>query len=619
MCGIAGIIRFHGPVSKAEIESMTSVLAHRGPDGESVWLENNVAIGHRRLSIIDLETGKQPMCNEDGTIWITYNGEIYNFRELSAQLSKKGHRFSTHSDTEVILHAYEEWGDECVNRFRGMFAFGIVDKKRQGVFLARDHFGIKPLVYYADAGCFAFASEIQALRQVEGIRLDLDLQGIDQYLWLQYIPAPRSIFKQIKKLPPAHRMSITFDGHVSEPEEYWRIGFRPDHGRSEAQWLEELDAVLRESVKAHLVSDVPFGAFLSGGVDSSAVVAYMAQVLGQPIKTFSIGFEEDEFNELKYAEIAAKRWGTEHHFEIVKPNALEILPRLVKHYGEPFGDSSAIPTYYVCQMARKYVPMVLSGDGGDEAFAGYQSYLAWMKYLEGHPVDNRPLWRKGLYPIIRKLLPNRYPPALEYGANLENWLAFINYMATHLRRRLWRKEYRSVTENRLDLFEKEFELAKDCSNVNKVQYMDMSTYLPFDILTKVDVASMLNSLEVRTPFVDRSVVEFAATIPESFNIRKNANGEWQGKLLLKKLMEKYYPIDSIYRNKMGFAVPIQEWFAKDGNLHNEICERLTGSNSIIADYFNPHVVRNLVDRNVTGPVWLLLFLEEWLRQNRLTA
>ena len=321
-------------------------------------------VTHARLSIIDLETGKQPICNEDGTVWITYNGEIYNYRELRLQLEGKGHQFHTKSDTEVIVHSYEEWGDQCVERFRGMFAFGIADLKQQRVFLARDQLGIKPLYYLRTASCFAFASEIQALRCIPHLDLSIDIQGLDQYLWLQYIPAPKTIFKEISKLPPAHYLTVTFDGDCSRAEEYWRIRFSPVRRRSEGEWLEMIEEVVRDSVKTHLVSDVPFGAFLSGGVDSSAVVAYMSRTMTEPVKTFSIGFEEDEFSEIDYAEVVAKKWGTEHHVEIVKPDALEVLPRLVKHYGEPFGDSSALPTYYVCQMARKHVPMVLSpGDG----------------------------------------------------------------------------------------------------------------------------------------------------------------------------------------------------------------------------------------------------------------
>lgn len=613
MCGITGITRFAEPVDKREIQGMTAMLSHRGPDGEGIWLDTNVAIGHRRLSIIDLETGAQPMCNEDGTLWITYNGELYNFAELRVELTQKGHAFRTHSDTEVIVHAYEEWGDACVERFRGMFAFGIVDTGRRRLFLARDHLGIKPLVYYADERCFAFASEIQALRAVSGVCLDLDLQAVDQYLWLQYIPAPRSVFRQVRKLPPAHRMSITFDGKVSGPESYWHIEFRPDHAKTECEWLEGLDEVLRNSVKAHLVADVPFGAFLSGGVDSSAVVAYMAQILDQPVKTFSIGFEEDAYSELKYADIAAKRWGAEHHVEIVKPDALSMLPDLVRHYGEPFGDSSAIPTYYVCKLARQHVPMVLSGDGGDEVFAGYKSYIAWLKYLAD---AQRPLWKRIPDLAARYFFPRRFPPVTGHDAGLENWLAFISYLPPLQRKRLWRKEWHSSIVPNPDLFEAEFSRTTSYSLAHKVQYMDMKTYLPFDILTKVDVASMMNSLEVRTPFVDKKVFEYAVRIPEKYCIAQDRQGGWQGKLILKKLMQVYYEPEFLNREKMGFAAPIKKWFAKDGSLYNYLNERFNDRDTMITEYFEVSTIRRLIKNNDSGPLWLLLFLEEWLQAQK---
>lgn len=613
MCGIAGIVRFDRPVSKNEIESMTASLAHRGPDGEGIWVGRNAALGHRRLSIIDLETGRQPMCNEDETVWITYNGEIYNYRQLREQLSARGRKFRTHSDTEVIIHAYEEWGDDCVTHFRGMFAFGIVDTKKQRVFLARDHMGIKPLVYYEGRNCFAFSSEIQALRKVEGAVLEMDLQAVDQYLTLQYIPAPRSIYHQVKKLPPAHRMSISLDGRQSEPEPYWSVGFRPNRSKNESDWLEELDAVLHDSVKSHLVADVPFGAFLSGGVDSGAIVAYMAQILGAPVKTFSIGFAEDEYNELKYAEMMAKRWGTEHHFEIVKPDALGILPSLVSHYGEPFGDSSAIPTYYVSKLARKHVPMVLTGDGGDELFGGYHSYLSWMTYLENDPGRHRPLWKKMGRKIAQRLFPQRYPPIPFHGESLDNWLSMISYMPGSLRHNLWRKDYQSITKHPLEAFEKEYDRTQSLSKLNRVQYMDLKTYLPFDILTKVDIASMVHGLETRTPFVDINVIEFALSIPEQFNMKKNTKGEWEGKLLLKKAMKKYYPAELVDRKKMGFGVPLQEWFEPKGSLAPLLREKLLGQQSKVMELFEPSVVEGLLEKNASGQIWLILFLEEWLQ------
>jgi len=612
MCGIAGLIRFKDKVDPEEIQKMTDALKHRGPDGEGIWLNKNVAIAHRRLSIIDLESGKQPMSNEDGKIWITFNGEIYNYRELRKELQRKGHVIKSQSDTEIIIHAYEQWGDNCVNNFRGMFAFGIVDNKKKRVFLARDHLGIKPLVYYKSENCFAFASEIQSLLRVNDIKLKMDLRSLDQYLWMQYIPAPRTIFSSTFKLPPAHRMSITFDGKWSKPEEYWKFSFKLNHQKDEKEWLEELEAVLKNSVKAHLVSDVPFGAFLSGGVDSSTIVALMSQILDKPVKTFSIGFMEKEYNELEYAEIAAKKWHTDHHVKIIKPDAIALLAKIVNHYGEPFGDSSAIPTYYVSELARSYVPMVLSGDGGDETFAGYDSYRYWKKYLTGEDKSKQNSRFDLLSRLVRKIV-NKYAKR-EYS--LGEWLQFINYMPHDMRSNLWRKEYKSNSDFPLDFFENEFKRTKNFGSINKVQYMDLKTYLPFDILTKVDIASMMHGLEVRTPIIDKEVLEFASTIPESLNYQKDNDGEWQGKLLLKKIAEKYYPKNLIYRGKRGFAIPVQSWFQKDGALYEEINERILTKNSALEEYFEPESMKKIVESGNSGHIWLLLFLEEWLRQNQ---
>lgn len=611
MCGIAGYLNFDkAPIDKSCLIAMTRQLSHRGPDGEGLLARNNVGIGHRRLAIIDLATGQQPIFNEDGRVAITYNGELYNYQELAGQLQLRGHVFQTKSDTEVIVHAWEEWGPACVERFRGMFAFAIVDWRQQAVFVARDQLGIKPLYYLHNADRFAFASELQALGYLPNLQLDLDLTAIDQYLWLQYIPAPRTAFQQIRKLPPAHRMTIAFDGQSTGPEEYWQVEFQPDYNRNEAEWLEGLDAILRDSVRAHLISDVPFGAFLSGGVDSSAVVAYMAQILNRPIRTFSIGFEEEEFSELTYAAQAAQRWQTEHHVEIVRPDALKILPELVKHYGEPFGDSSAIPTYYVCQMARGRVTMVLSGDGGDEAFAGYDAYRLWLRWLayEGIPT---PAWRQKLRPLAERFLPSRYPPR---RATLYTWLRFMTSIPHYERQTLWRSEYQPVLPTTsIETFEQEFSRAQGYTPGNMAQYVDIKSYLPYDILTKVDVASMLHSLEVRTPITDIRVVEFAATIPEYLNIHKNGSGEREGKLLLKKVLRRYYPAEFLHRPKMGFAVPIQRWFVQDGVWRQQIHERLLGSQSTLLEFFEPAAIKRLLAYDAIGPLWTLLFLEEWLR------
>lgn len=561
---------------------MTDALRHRGPDGEGVWLRGGVALGNRRLAIIDPETGKQPMGNEDGTIWVSFNGEVYNFRELRDILLQKGHIFRTQSDTEVIVHAYEEWGKKCVERFRGMFAFCIADTRKQCLFLARDPFGIKPLVYFQWGGCFACASELQALKVLEEFPLALDIPALDQYLWLQYIPAPQTIFKRVKKLPPAHRMTVGFDGVVEGPERYWDAQFLPDQDRSEEGWLQELDAVLRDSVRAHLIADVPFGAFLSGGVDSSTVVRYMREALQQPVKTFTIGFDEEEYSEHTFAAQAAQCMQTEHFVDTVRPDILEMLPELVRHYGEPFGDSSALPTFAVAKLAREHVPMVLSGDGGDEALGGYQAYIHWMERPDLQTVDR--------------------------------WISLMQYLPRDWRMRLWREEYRHVVQERHEIFTQGFQRTKGLSPLHRVQDIDRRTYLPFAILTKVDIASMMHGLEVRTPLLDVRVWDVVSRIPEGMNMREVVKGKWEGKLLLKKLLERWYTSDLVRRRKTGFGVPLARWFAEGGAYRRQLEERLLDPSSPLTEYFDMSVVRELLLKNFTGPLWLLLFLDEWLRQ-----
>lgn len=614
MCGILGIARFDGSaVNRAEIETALQLLAHRGPDGGGALLSGGIGIGHRRLSIIDPELGRQPMSNEDRQVSVTFNGEIYNFAELRAELKSKGYRFTTHSDTEVVLRAYEQWHDECVHHFRGMFAFAVIDQRQRRIFLARDHFGIKPLYYSHDSRRFAFASELRALSALLDEPFDLDLRAIDQYLWLQYIPAPRTVYRQVKKLLPAHRMSVSFDGEFSEPEQYWDIKFKPGAGRSEADWLAELDHVISDSVKAHLVADVPFGAFLSGGVDSSAVVAYMAQHLDTPVQTFSIGSKNPEYDETTYARFVSERWGTRHHSEVIEPDALSVLPDLVRHSGEPFGDSSIVPTFYVSKAARQHVPMVLSGDGGDELFAGYQSYLGWMQHME--PEDTRPMWKQALLPAVHRLMPWRYSTIEPRGKTVSDWLGFVNYMSTDMRSELWRDEFRSLTTMPLDRFEEVYSRTIDWPAINRAQYMDLKTYLSCDILTKVDVASMTNSLEVRTPLVDVRVAEFAATMPHSLNIRRSSDGAWQGKLSLKKLMERYYPEEFVHRRKKGFSIPLDAWLYDGVELKAEVRDRLFEGN--LSAWFKPKAIQSLVDKRMVGPLWLLLVLQEWIDQAEL--
>jgi asparagine synthase (glutamine-hydrolysing) len=606
MCGIAGYIDLKNKVSKEVIVQMTNAISHRGPDGDGHELIDNVAIGHRRLSIIDLASGAQPMANADKSIWITYNGELYNYKEIKSELELDGIVFKTSSDTEVIIYAYQKWKHKCLERFRGMFAFAIVDVNERKILLAKDHFGIKPLFLYKHQNTIAFASELQQFRAIPGFNKELNVNAIDQYLWMQYVPAPLTIFKSVRKLKAAHYVYVTFDGDVGEEVCYWQLDFGKKRRLSEGEWLEEADKVIGESVKAHLVADVPFGAFLSGGIDSSLVVSYMSKQLTRPVETFSIGFEEKEYNELEYSEQVARKYGTNHHVEIVKPDALSVLPNLVKHYGEPFGDSSCIPTYYVCKLARKHVTMVLSGDGGDEAFAGYNSYTQFLKH---QPINFRSGLKKVLFPLAEKFWPSRYPPY----ATLEKWISTMSYLENDWRNKLWKKEWHSYMATVPDGFEAAWNMAQNWSMMNRNQYLDMKTYMNFDILTKVDVASMMNSLEVRTPLIDKNVWEFAATIPEEMNIN-NVSGEWRGKQILKGLIARDFPDEFINRKKQGFGVPVSKWFAKEGQLNEYLMDRLLSVNSKTSLYLNREGIQSLMEIKHTGALWLILFLEEWLNQ-----
>lgn len=614
MCGIAGIVHFDGSSpGDLGVGHMVESLGHRGPDGSGCFRRGPVALGHTRLAIIDPAGGHQPMFNEDGRVGVVFNGEIYNFRELARELESRGHSFHTHCDTEVIVHAWEEWGERCVERFRGMFALALADWRRGEVFLARDPLGIKPLFYRRTPRRLIFASELQAFRalaeQDPDLELEIDLGSVDDYLSLQYVPAPRSIYKGISKLSPAHRLKLDFDGLGADAERYWRLEFRPERGRSAEEWLEATDEVLRDSVRAHLVSDVPFGAFLSGGIDSTLVVGYMAELLDRPVRTFSIGFEESEFDELPYAQEAAERWGTEHHTEIVRPDALAILPEIVRHYGEPFGDSSAIPTYHVARLARQSVPMVLSGDGGDEAFGGYNNYMTWLEQIDPRP---GPRWKQLIRPFAMKVWPRRYKRFLP---TQEHWLSIMNYLSAELRRGLWRPEHLEHHRPVPESFEKAFERTRRYPALSKAQYTDLHTYLPYDILTKVDVASMIHSLEVRTPITDVRVVEFAATIPPEFHVERLEDGRWRGKLLLKRLLGRSFPANFVHRPKRGFAIPARSWLGRGGELRTELEDRLLGSDSRLDELFRREAIEGLLERDHPGPLWLLLFLEEWLRQN----
>jgi asparagine synthase (glutamine-hydrolysing) len=643
MCGIVGIINTVLTPERSLLEKMCRIMTHRGPDGEGCYIEGPIALGHRRLSIIDLEGGKQPMSNEDDTVWITFNGEIYNFPDVQRELEKKGHRFKTRSDTEVIIHAYEEYGKECIKYFRGMFAFGIWDSKKKELFLARDRLGKKPLYYYVDDRSFIFASEIKAILQDEYIKRELDVKALADYFTYHYVPFPETIFKGIHKLPPGHLMTVRIVQDVRDVQvvsnkcndrtseaiehieftihQYWDIEYKPDYSLSEQEWVEALKEKLKEAVRIRLISDVPLGAFLSGGIDSSTVVAFMSMVQNTPVKTFSIGFKEEDFSEVKYAREVAKRFGTEHQEMVVEPDAIEVLPKLAWEFDEPFADSSAIPTYYVSKMARKYVTVILSGDGGDETFAGYRRYL-WARDM--HKYDWIPLpLRAIVFGIPAALLPDgmRGKGMLRHLSNgpFERYAGLNTFGELNSLKNLLSTDVLNEVQKRQNgrlhdyaFLKKYYDFCKHDDYLTKIQYMDTKTYLAEDILTKVDRASMLCSLETRAPLLDHEVIELVARIPSSMKIK-----DGETKYILKKAMDGILPDTILYRKKMGFGVPLIYWFKKD--LTQYAREVLLSQETKHRGIFNQSYIKNILERHqkkgrdLSAKIWALLFFEHWCR------
>lgn len=596
---------------------MTNSIIHRGPDDEGMYLKGNLGLGFRRLSIIDLHTGHQPLSNEDGTVWIAFNGEVYNFQELRKDLEKRGHVFRTHTDTEAIVHLYEEYGEACVEQLRGMFAFAIWDEKKQKLFCARDRFGIKPFFYYLDGDKFIFGSEIKCILASGQVDPSIDLQALDYFLTYQYTPQDRSIFQQIKKLKPSHTLSLDLSRGSSSANirRYWEIALQPDETKSEGEWMEEIEATLSEAVKMRLVSDVPLGAFLSGGIDSSSVVALMSQFSDQPVKTFSIGFKEPEYNELPFARALAEHYQTEHHEQIVEPASIEILPELVRAYDEPFGDMSAIPTYYVSRFAREYVTVALSGDGGDELFAGYDDYPRYQKLYNFNRTPGG--FNKLFWGAIHKALPTKMK-----GKNLtyalshprENIGPYWAVWTLPERAKLYHPDlWPAVAASPAE--EEKVQLVREAGHpgdyVWQTQKMDMHTFLVDDILTKVDRASMWHSLEVRVPILDHKVAELSFRIPTHFKLHGD-----QKKYILKRTMQKYLPEAVYTHKKQGFGVPLNHWFKDDLKAFTH--EKLTASHNQLSTYLNtPYIGKILQDhqtgmRDLQHKIWSLLFLEVWL-------
>ena len=623
MCGIAGKIYFDLTrlLSSEGLRAMAQTMGHRGPDGEGVWTDGNIGFAHRRLAIIDLSTAAtQPMCNEDGSVWITFNGEIYNFDALRKELEAQGHIFKSHSDTEVIIHAYEEYGRGCLERLRGMFAFGIWDKRTRTLFLARDRVGKKPLFYYKAADRFVFASEIKALLTDKAVPRQPDPVAIDHFIALGYVPGPRSAFLGIQKLPPAHWLEVR-DGRV-EIGRYWKLCYTPKRNLSMADASAELDSRLGEAVRLRLVSDVPLGAFLSGGVDSSAVVMHMAEAMNRPVRTFSVGFGAAAFDERQYARQVAKRYGTAHTELVLESPVADILSRLVWYYDEPFGDSSAVPSYAISELTRRHVTVVLNGDGADEIFAGYDWYKMDRLIQRGAimPLKSRQWfadlarrvpadWKKTS--LLRKMARLAEVLALPPSRRYAQWVEHFSPQARH---RLYADAFKdSVKDNDVDmLFAAAFAQSDAKDWLDTVLGADVSLYLADDLLVKMDRATMSHSLEARSPFLDHVLMEFVATLPVAF---KQAWG--QKKRILKATLRKKIPDALLDRPKMGFSVPLAEWFRND--LRDIAHDTLLSTRAAQRGYFDHREVTRLLDEHASGMdhatrLWDLLILELWHQQ-----
>jgi len=620
MCGIAGIVRTDGaPVDRDLVERMNEAIRHRGPDEDGFYFNDGVALAMRRLAIIDLKTGQQPIHNHDRTRWLVFNGEIYNYREVRAQLEKLGHKFYTDSDTEVVVAAYDQYGTDCPKHLRGMFAFAIWDERDKSLFLARDRVGKKPLLYAQLPGQLAFASEFSALVLHPDVSRDVDREAIHHYLSFMCVPAPLTAYRAIRKLEPGHWL-LWRNGEI-KTERYWQLDFSQKTSMSEAEAGERLIELLREAVRIRLMSEVPLGAFLSGGIDSSAVVALMAQESTERVKTFSIGFEEQDFSEVHHARRVAEHVGADHHEFIVRPDAMQILPTLVEHYGEPFADSSAIPSYYVSRETRRHVTVALNGDGGDECFAGYERYTAMNLARAYASLPGNRLMRS-----VTEALPapksrrNPIGKAQRFVAAaslppIERYLRWMSSFDEDAKLKLYSASFRTETAGYRTkaFFEPWFAKINGGGIVDATLLTDTMTYLPNDLLVKMDIASMSVSLEARSPFLDHHLMEFAASLPEKMKLRRMTT-----KYLLKKVLKDIVPGENLTRKKMGFGVPIGYWFR--GSMKAFLRETLLSDTSLGRGFFDPQRVRAIVDEHIDGKtdhshrLWSLMMLELWFQR-----
>ena len=628
MCGIAGIFDLTAKrdIDRAVFSQINDIQSHRGPDEADVHAEPGLAFGHRRLSVIDLETGIQPQFNEDRSVVIVFNGEIYNYRELVPELKALGHTFKTRSDTEVIVHAWESWGEACVQRLRGMFAFAIWDRNRQTLFLARDRMGVKPLHYaLLDSGLFVFGSELKVITAHPSFKRQIDPLAVEEFFALGYVADPRCIYRNAYKLPPGHTLTLRHgDTGLAEPKPYWDVRFTLDNPIALVDAQSELLERIRESVRYRMIADVPLGAFLSGGVDSSAVVATMAGLSASPVKTCAIGFDDPKFNESAFAQAVADRYQTDHRLEMVDSNDFGLVDTLAHLYDEPFADSSALPTYRVCQMARRHVTVALSGDGGDETFGGYRRYRLHLAEERARSALPHGL-RQAVFGPLGVVYPKAdWAPRMFRAKTTLQALAFDAVQAyTHSmsvlradeRQRLYSPAFQASLGgySALDLFRQHAAKAGTHDPLALIQYIDYKTWLVGDINTKVDRASMAHSLEVREPLMDHSLIEWLATLPSSLKIAGQ-----EGKVLFKKAFEPQLPSDLLYRPKMGFSVPLASWLR--GPLAQRMQDAVLGPRMADSGYFDVAVLRQMVTQHLSrrrdhsASLWSLLMFEAFLRQ-----
>lgn len=613
MCGIAGILRLDGiKIDERWLRAMTAKMVHRGPDHEGIWLDGPLGLGHRRLSIIDLHTGNQPISNEDGSVWVVFNGEIYNFRELRRDLESRGHVFKTTSDTEVLVHGYEEWDKEMMGRLNGMFAFALWNARKRKLLLVRDRLGVKPLYYHLSRNVLIFASELQAMMASPLLSGEINMDALELYLHYQYIPSPLTIYKNIHKLKPSEWLELDLNEKKNGRGIYWDIDLtrEPNESKSMEEWIDLFGALIEDAVKLRLYSDVPFGAFLSGGTDSGLTVAMMSKNLSQPVHTFSIGLDGAEEDELPDAAQVAQKFKTVHEAFRIAPEELEIIPKICSHFGEPFADSSAIPTYYVSKMASSKVKMVLSGDGGDEVFGGYLTYHALLKgkrygLLQGKRLKS-----------MANLVPSR---RLKWWFNFagSSWEEQHDMLMRHFsldeRRELLGSGRTYSDAGHLQrMYPNPFR-----DRILRAQYVDLKTYLPDDVLNKVDRMSMANSLEVRSPFLDYRIAEAAFSMPTSMKIPKPSRNGITGKFILKELASSHLGREYVYKPKRGFGIPIDRWLKEDRKRY--MADTLLSTSSPVNDYLDRSFVQTLAKEHQSGrfnhcaKLWNLLMLDGWLR------